>query len=265
MSLRAAAAAYAGTFAHLLGDNVEARQFLEQGLRLARTAGAPATVAFALHGLAEMTIVLGDRAAARLLLQESLALARDLGDAWATARILSNLTGLARDEGGVELARALAEEGLAIARHGGERRIESTILIHLGSLQGSDLPAAHAYLEVMPSRSSGRLVIGTAPGEPATGWAGLPSMAGTTSAHTSTFARHWQSHAISEYLTDPALIDPPRWLVWPVSRSDSATPSVRWGYSPPTRTLPSPAVCHSRNICRSRADSCWRRLDRLWA
>jgi tetratricopeptide (TPR) repeat protein len=145
--LRAAALAHAGTFAHLLRDHAVARQLLEEGLHLARTAGTAGTAAFALHGLAEITLSLGDRTAARPLLQESLALARQLDDAWATARVLSNLTGVARDDGDIELARSLAEEGISIARRGGERRIESTIPINLASLHEGDPVAARGYLE----------------------------------------------------------------------------------------------------------------------
>jgi len=45
---------------------------------------------------------------------------------------------------------------------------------------------------------------------------------------------------------------------------ESVTRRVRCVSSSPTRTLPSPVVWSSWNICRSRTDSCWRRLDRLW-
>ena len=149
LSLRAAAVAHAGYLAYLQGDVAAAHPMLEEGLRLARIANAPTTVAFALFGLGQMWMMRRDYATARPLLTESLALARQLNDAWATARALSNVGTLAREEGDIDLARSLLEEGLAIARRGGERRIESSLQISLAMIAyvTNDPTTAIAFLE----------------------------------------------------------------------------------------------------------------------
>jgi tetratricopeptide (TPR) repeat protein len=149
ISMRAAAVAHAGYFAYIQGDIAAAVSMLEEGLRLARVAGATATTAFALYGLGQIAQYRRDHAAARPLLRESLALARQLEDAWATARVLGNLATLDREEGDIEQARSLMEEALAIAQGAGERRIESMLQISLAMIafMTADLATATAYLE----------------------------------------------------------------------------------------------------------------------
>jgi non-specific serine/threonine protein kinase len=149
LSLGAAAVAHAGYLAYVQGDVAAANPMLEEGLRLARIANAPSTVAFALYGLGQMWTMRRQYARARPLLTESLALARQLNDAWATARALTNVGTLAREEGDIDLARSLLEEGLAVARRAGERRIESTLQHSLAMIAyiTNDLTTAIAFLE----------------------------------------------------------------------------------------------------------------------
>jgi predicted ATPase/DNA-binding XRE family transcriptional regulator len=149
IALRAAAVAHAGYLAYAQGDVDASLPLLEEGLRLARLADAPATMAFALYGIGQISQYRHDHATAWSLLTESLALARELNDAWATARVLSNLGGLAREKGDLELARSLYEEGLAIAHYAGERRMESTLQISLAMLafMTADLTTATSLLQ----------------------------------------------------------------------------------------------------------------------
>ncbi len=72
-----------------------------------------------LHNLTMVANAAGDNVAAREILEENLEIKRRLGDDWSIANTLNGLATLDRHEGRIEASRARLEESLQLWREAG--------------------------------------------------------------------------------------------------------------------------------------------------
>jgi tetratricopeptide (TPR) repeat protein len=98
------------------GDFVRAAALFEEGLKVHRTIGERASVAFALLGLADIGRDQGDGARVREYAEPSLAILRELGMQWAIGFALNTLALGAYYEGNLARASTLIEESIALFR-----------------------------------------------------------------------------------------------------------------------------------------------------
>ena len=144
-----------GAFRLLTGRYGPAKELIERGLALCRTAGDEAETAFALNQLGNLAYASGDLPAARGRYEESLALRRGLPDRWNTASSLYNLGSLLGYFGQYEQARRLCEESLAMRRVLNDRVGLAFVLGDLGSIalhQGDLVEAKRFFVEALAIR-----------------------------------------------------------------------------------------------------------------
>jgi predicted ATPase/class 3 adenylate cyclase len=131
------------------GEYAQAREPLNDGLRLARQAGDKLSTALALNNLGNVVSDQGDNNAARALYEESLALRREMGNKPGIAASLNNLGAVAVEQGDYAAARSLHEESLALKREMGDKSGIAGSLGNLGNLalEHGDYAAARALNE----------------------------------------------------------------------------------------------------------------------
>jgi tetratricopeptide (TPR) repeat protein len=146
---RARAQACAGFLAQWQGDYTAARDLFEQSLAIQREVGDPASVAFSLTGLGQVSLALGQPESARSLCDEAMPIWRSLEDEAGIAWSLNILGNVAAARGELETARALLEEGLARWRGAGDRWGIAWSLNELGNLVAAqgEYAAARALYE----------------------------------------------------------------------------------------------------------------------
>jgi DNA-binding NarL/FixJ family response regulator len=138
----------AGAMAWYQMDIIQAHNWIEQTLPLAREVGNREDEAFALINLASLAVELGDPAQEIANLEAGLALARDVGASEPAILALHNLAYLAWRRGDAAAAKEQLEEALTLARQRDVLWIVPNILIGLG-LASADLgnhPRAAALL-----------------------------------------------------------------------------------------------------------------------
>lgn len=124
--------------ADVLGDTgqvSEARERLDQSIRLAKAAGAGSVHAAALHQLGSLLADLGELMGAEHCFVESLALAREAGDERAVISALKRRADVLRRGRRYDEARALLEEALEITATVGDTHWEAHVLRSLGEVQ----------------------------------------------------------------------------------------------------------------------------------
>jgi predicted ATPase/DNA-binding SARP family transcriptional activator len=131
---RAKAQACAGFLAQWQGDYAAARALFEQSLAIQRELGDPASIAFSLTGLGQVTLALGDPDRARFLCDEAMPIWQELQDQAGIAWSLNILGNAAAAQGDQKAARALLEEGLARWRQTGDRWGIAWSLNELGNM-----------------------------------------------------------------------------------------------------------------------------------
>ena len=131
------------------GEYAQAREPLNEGLRMARQAGDKLSTALALNNLGNVVSDQGDNNAARALYEESLALRREMGNKPGIAASLNNLGAVAVEQGDYAAARALHEESLVLKREMGDKSGIAGSLGNLGNLalEHGDYAAARALNE----------------------------------------------------------------------------------------------------------------------
>ncbi len=120
--LRARALNGLATLVHNHGDNLRARELLEDCLALRRREGDRAGIAEALNNLAWVACELTDLEVAHEVSEEALALNRELGATRGVAVALNNLGWMANYQGDYRAAREYHEENLRLRRQLGDRR-----------------------------------------------------------------------------------------------------------------------------------------------
>ena len=142
----------AGQAAAYMGHYVEARQYLDESLAIARDLGDAQRIAEVLQPLGFACAGLGDIAAAREHLHEALARARELANPREVAAALNALAQLARVEGDLAGAEPLYRQVVALAREMRDRYVISISLLNLAMVavgRHAGRGAASMLLEAM--------------------------------------------------------------------------------------------------------------------
>ncbi len=121
----------AGWLAYFMGRYGLARQYLEEGLGIARDIGPTEAVARVLQPLGMACMGQGDVPAARAHLEEAVKLAREGGNSREVVAALNALAQLHRLQGQPEVAEPLYEAALALAREVGDREFVAGLLLNL--------------------------------------------------------------------------------------------------------------------------------------
>jgi diguanylate cyclase (GGDEF)-like protein len=114
------------------GKYAEAREYLNQGLALARAVNDRNGAALTLDQLSYLYWAQGDYSTARTLAEESLAIQRTLGDKLALAGILNILGIIVESQGDLMAGQALYEETLLLYREMGDKPGIAKLLVNLG-------------------------------------------------------------------------------------------------------------------------------------
>jgi predicted ATPase/class 3 adenylate cyclase len=130
----------AGWLAYFLGRYAQSRQYLQEGLDIAREAGNTAWIAGVLQPLGMACLGDGDAAAARGHLQEAVELARRLGNPRELAAALNALAQLHRTQGEPEVALPLYQQVLALAREMGNQEYIAAFLLNLAMVSAGRRP-----------------------------------------------------------------------------------------------------------------------------
>ncbi len=128
--LRAKALRFAGVMADHVGDEERYRVYCEESLALARTAGDPGSIAWALGtlGFYEWNDL------SRAQLEEALMLFREIGDEWGISHMLRRLGATVLADGDYEEARRLSEEALTRARAAEDKNATAWALVILADV-----------------------------------------------------------------------------------------------------------------------------------
>ncbi len=138
-----------GTAYELMGKYAEARQALEESVRIKQALAPPPSVAHSMNNLALLLWRLGENERAEHLLREALSLQCEIGNEAAAASSLSNLALVITSQKDYPTARALFLEALAIQEKLGNRGFIAILYNNLGDVANltGDHAAAKQYLE----------------------------------------------------------------------------------------------------------------------
>lgn len=145
----------AGMLAFRSGDELAARNFFEESLRIARQLEDKTQTAATLLGLGRLVALRqGDYVAGHRLFEEGRMLARELGDRQAEGNAIHCLAALARLEGDRKRAAALYEESLSLRKDLGDKQGVAMEQLNLGFMtlhEGNADKAAQLFAESLQS------------------------------------------------------------------------------------------------------------------
>jgi predicted ATPase/class 3 adenylate cyclase/Tfp pilus assembly protein PilF len=125
----------AGDLADTQGDYPQARELLEESLRLRRELEDTQGTVFSLACLGNVACHQEDYSGARKLYEQSLRLCQQTGDKWGIAALHINLGNVASLQGEYERARELNEESLRLSRELGDKQGIAMSLGNLGFVE----------------------------------------------------------------------------------------------------------------------------------
>ncbi len=144
---RAWALCVAGDLAFYQDDNVAARDYLEESVKLCRILGSDRELVVALGNLGVLLHGPDTHSVAHILLEESEKLCRSLGNSWELAYVLRRIAQHAVQDAHLQQAVDYAQEGLTLAKRLGDRSLAANTLSTLGEIAASqgDIIQAIAY------------------------------------------------------------------------------------------------------------------------
>ena len=127
-----------------LGHTAQARQILQEAVRLARSYGDPAPLAVASGNLGILLIGLGEKEGAQAVLEQALDAARQADAHWLTAHLTGHLGVLAQDRGDLEAAGRYYQRARDLAELIGDQRGAVLWTMNLGIVQYEQAQYAQA-------------------------------------------------------------------------------------------------------------------------